>query len=44
MADTSGNIDFGASDPEETYGNLVPELVFANTTDFRSYYVRRKVK
>ena len=44
MADTSGNIDFGASDPKETYGNLVPELVFANTTDFRSYYVRRKVK
>jgi hypothetical protein len=44
MADTSGNIDFGASDPEETYGNLVPELVFENTTDFRSYYVRRKVK
>ena len=43
-ADTSGNIEFGASDPKETYGNLVPELVFANTTDFRSYYVRRKVK
>ena len=43
-ADTSGNIEFGASDPKETYGNLVPELVFANTTDFRAYYVRRKVK
>ena len=43
-ADTSGNIEFGASDPKETYGNLVPELVFANTTDFRHYYVRRKVK
>jgi hypothetical protein len=43
-ADSSGNIEFGASDPKETYGNLVPELVFANTTDFRSYYVRRKVK
>ena len=43
-ADTSGNFEFGASDPKETYGNLVPELVFANTTDFRPYYVRRKVK
>jgi hypothetical protein len=44
MADTSGNIEFGASDPKETYGNLVPELVYANTTDFRPYYVYRKVK
>lgn len=43
-ADSSGNIEFGASDPKETYGNLVPALVFANTTDFRPYYVRRKVK
>jgi hypothetical protein len=43
-ADSSGNIEFGASDPKETYGNLVPELVFANTTDFRAYYVRRKIK
>jgi len=43
-ADTSGNIEFGASDPKETYGNLVPQLVYANTTDFRSYYVTRKVK
>ena len=43
-ADTSGNIEFGASDPKETYGNLVPELVYANTTDFRPYYVYRKVK
>ena len=43
-ADTSGNIDFGASDPKESYGNLVPELVYANTNDFRPYYVYRKVK
>ena len=41
---TSGNIEFGASDPKETYGNLVPELVYANTTDFRPYYIYRKVK
>jgi len=43
-ADTSGNIDFGASDPKESYGQLVPELVFVNTADFRSYYVYQKVK
>jgi hypothetical protein len=43
-ADTNGNIAFGASDPKETYGNLVPELVYSNTTDFRPYYVYRKVK
>ena len=43
-ADTSGNIEFGASDPKEAYGNLVPELVYANTTDFRPYYIYRKVK
>ncbi len=43
-ADTSGNFEFGASDPREVYGTLVPELVFANTTDFRPYYISRKVK
>jgi hypothetical protein len=43
-ADTNGNIEFGASDPEEAYGHLVPELVYANTTDFRSYYEYRKVR
>jgi hypothetical protein len=43
-ADTNGNIKFGASDPEEAYGHLVPELVYANTADFRSYYEYRKVK
>jgi hypothetical protein len=42
--DTDGNIKFGASDPEEAYGHLVPELVYANTADFRSYYEYRKVK
>ena len=43
-ADTNGNIKFGASDPEEAYGHLVPELVYANTADFRSYYEYRKIK
>ena len=43
-ADTDGNIEFGASDPKETYGNLVPVLIHANTTDFRPSYVYRKVK
>jgi hypothetical protein len=43
-ADTSGNINFGAADLKETYGRLVPEVVFANTADFRSYYEYRKVK
>ncbi len=43
-ADTNGNIEFGASDPEEAYGHLVPELVYANTADFRSYYEYRKVQ
>ena len=43
-ADTDGNIKFGASDPEEAYGHLVPELVYANTADFRSCYEYRKVK
>ena len=43
-ANTNGNIKFGASDPEEAYGHLVPELVYANTADFRSYYEYRKVK
>jgi len=43
-ADINGNIKFGASDPKEAYGHLVPELVYANTADFRSYYEYRKVK
>ncbi len=43
-ADTSGNINIGASDPKDTYGKLVPDLVYANTTDFRSRYEYRKVK
>ena len=43
-ADTSGNINFGATDPRDTYGRLVPEVVFANTADFRSCYEYRKVK
>ena len=35
---------FGVSDPKEKYGKLVPELVYANTLDFRSYYEYRTVK
>ena len=43
-ASTSGNISFGAKDPEETYGKLIPQLVYANTADFRSHYETRRVK
>ncbi len=43
-ASTSGNISFGARDPEETYGKLIPQLVYANTDDFRSHYEYRRVK
>ena len=43
-ASTSGNFSFGAKDPEETYGELIPQLVYANTEDFRSHYEYRKVK
>ena len=43
-ANTSGDISFGAKDPEETYGHLIPQLVYANTPDFRSHYEYRKVK
>lgn len=43
-ANTNGDFKFGASDPEGAYGQLVPEMVYANTADFRSYYEYRKVK
>ena len=39
-----GLIGFGISDPQEKYGKLVPQLVYANTTDFRHRYEYRKVK
>ena len=39
-----GAISFGVSDPKEKYGQLVPELVYVNTTDFRSRYEYRRVK
>ena len=42
--DANGNFGFGASDPEDTYGNMVPDLVYTNTSDFRTYYIYRKVK
>lgn len=43
-ASTSGNFHFGATDPEEAYGKLIPQLVYANTADFRSRYETRRVK
>jgi hypothetical protein len=43
-ADTGGNITFGATDPEEAYGKLVPTLVYDNTRDFRSSFEYRNVK
>jgi len=43
-ASTSGNFHFGAKDPKETYGRLIPQLVYANTADFRSHYETRRVK
>jgi hypothetical protein len=42
--DANGNFGFGASDPEDAYGNLVPHLVYTNTSDLRAYYIYRKVK
>ena len=41
---TEGHFNFSASDPKEKYGKLVPKLVYANTSDFRSRYEYRKVK
>jgi hypothetical protein len=43
-ASTSGNFHFGAKDPKETYGKLIPQLVWANTEDFRAHYETRRVK
>ena len=43
-ADTGGSIEFGASDPRDTYGDLVPVIVYENTTDFRPTYFYRKVR
>jgi hypothetical protein len=39
-----GPFSFSASDPKEKYGKLVPELIYANTSDFRSRYEYRKIK
>jgi hypothetical protein len=39
-----GAFSFGVSDPREKYGKLVPHLVYANTSDFRSRYEYRTVK
>jgi hypothetical protein len=39
-----GPFNISASDPKEKYGKLVPELVYANTSDFRCRYEYRKIK
>ena len=39
-----GPFSVGLSDPKEKYGRLVPKLVYANTTDFRSRYEYRTVE
>lgn len=39
-----GPIRLGVSDPKEKYGELLPELVYVNTHDFRCRYEYRKVK
>ncbi len=39
-----GAFGFGVSDPSEKYGKLVPHLVYANTSDFRTQYEFRSVK
>lgn len=44
QANTNGDFELGASDPEEAYGQLVPEMIYANTADFRSYYEYRRVR
>ena len=43
-ANTLGNVHFGAKDPAETYGRLIPQLVYANTEDFRAHYETRRVE
>ncbi len=35
-ADTSGNINFGASDPKDTYGQIVPNWADENHAFFRN--------
>lgn len=42
-ASTHGSVHFGAKDPAETYGRLIPQLVYANTEDFRAHYETRRV-
>ena len=39
-----GAFGFGVSDPSEKYGKLVPHLVYANTSDFRTQYEFRTIK
>ena len=44
QANTDGNITIGATDPEDAYSRLVPNLVYDNTRDFRATYEYRKIK
>ncbi len=44
QANTDGNITIGATDPEDAYSKLVPNLVYDNTRDFRATYEYRRVK
>jgi hypothetical protein len=39
-----GPFSVGVSNPREKYGKLVPNLVYANTMDFRPRYEYRTVK
>lgn len=42
---SAGNLpSFGVSDPEEKYGKMVNELVYALTGDFRPTYVKKVVE
>jgi hypothetical protein len=38
---SQGDVYFGASDPESTYGSLVQNLVHCVTQDFRPYWVKQ---
>ena len=39
--DSQGGFHFGASDPDAAYGDLVDDLVYSITTDFRPYWVKQ---
>jgi hypothetical protein len=39
--DSQGGFHFGASDPDAAYGDLVNDLIYAVTQDFRPYWVKQ---